>query len=67
MDERSRAIERLYRNSYVGFRNAVATVTGDYEGARDAVQSESLIGAPARPPQSFRSSPLSSAAPTGAE
>jgi DNA-directed RNA polymerase specialized sigma24 family protein len=38
MDERSRAIERLYRERYVGFRNAVATVTGDYESARDAVQ-----------------------------
>lgn len=31
-------IEHLYRERYVGFRNAVATVTGDYESARDAVQ-----------------------------
>jgi RNA polymerase sigma-70 factor (ECF subfamily) len=38
MDERGRAIERLYRERYVGFRNAVATVSGDYETARDAVQ-----------------------------
>lgn len=28
----------LYRGSFVGFRNAVATVSGDYESARDAVQ-----------------------------
>jgi RNA polymerase sigma factor (sigma-70 family) len=38
MDERGRAIEELYRQRYVGFRNALATVTGDYETARDAVQ-----------------------------
>lgn len=38
MDERGRAIERLYRERYVGFRNAVATVSGGYDGARDAVQ-----------------------------
>jgi RNA polymerase sigma-70 factor (ECF subfamily) len=38
MDEKGRAIERLYRERYVGFRNAVATVSGDYESARDAVQ-----------------------------
>jgi RNA polymerase sigma-70 factor (ECF subfamily) len=38
MDERGRAIEHLYRERYVGFRNAVATVSGDYETARDAVQ-----------------------------
>ena len=38
MDERGRAVERVYRERYVGFRNAVATVTGDYESARDAVQ-----------------------------
>jgi RNA polymerase sigma-70 factor (ECF subfamily) len=38
MDERGRAIEQLYRERYVGFRNAVATVTGSYETARDAVQ-----------------------------
>ena len=38
MDELGEAIERLYRGRYVGFRNAVATVSGDYESARDAVQ-----------------------------
>jgi len=32
------AIECAYRERYVGFRNALATVTGDYESARDAVQ-----------------------------
>jgi RNA polymerase sigma factor (sigma-70 family) len=31
-------IEQLYRERFVGFRNAVSTVTGDYESARDAVQ-----------------------------
>lgn len=34
MDE----FERLYRDRYVGFRNALATVTGSYDTARDAVQ-----------------------------
>jgi RNA polymerase sigma-70 factor (ECF subfamily) len=38
MDERAREIEALYRERYVGFRNALATVTGSYESARDAVQ-----------------------------
>jgi len=38
MDERARAIEELYRRRYVGFRNALATVTGSHETARDAVQ-----------------------------
>jgi RNA polymerase sigma-70 factor, ECF subfamily len=38
MDERERAIEDLYRQRYVGFRNALATVTGSYDSARDAVQ-----------------------------
>lgn len=38
MDERAQAIERLYRERYVAFRNAVATVTGSYESARDVVQ-----------------------------
>jgi RNA polymerase sigma factor (sigma-70 family) len=32
------AIERVYRTRYVGFRNALATVTGSQESARDAVQ-----------------------------
>ena len=38
MDTRAADIERVYRERYVGFRNALATVTGDYESARDAVQ-----------------------------
>jgi DNA-directed RNA polymerase specialized sigma24 family protein len=38
MDERAPAIEELYRNRYVGFRNALATVTGSDDTARDAVQ-----------------------------
>ncbi len=38
MDARAREIEELYRERYVGFRNALATVTGSYESARDAVQ-----------------------------
>ena len=32
------AIERLYRERYVRFRNGVAPVAGSYEAARDAVQ-----------------------------
>jgi DNA-directed RNA polymerase specialized sigma24 family protein len=31
-------IESLYRTSYARYRNALATVTGSYESARDAVQ-----------------------------
>jgi RNA polymerase sigma-70 factor (ECF subfamily) len=38
MDKRGRAIEQLYRERYVGFRNALATITGSYDTARDAVQ-----------------------------
>ena len=38
MDDLAERIERVYRESFVGFRNAVATVSGDYESARDAVQ-----------------------------
>jgi RNA polymerase sigma-70 factor (ECF subfamily) len=38
MDERAQAIEELYRERYVGFRNALATITGSDESARDAVQ-----------------------------
>ena len=38
MDAVAQAIEDLYRERYVGFRNALATVTGSYESARDAVQ-----------------------------
>lgn len=38
MDETAAAIERLYRQRYTRFRNGVATVTGSYEAAHDAVQ-----------------------------
>ena len=38
MDERAKQIERVYRERYVGFRNALAAVTGSYDSARDAVQ-----------------------------
>ena len=38
MDRRAAAIERVYRERYAGFRNALATVTGSHETARDAVQ-----------------------------
>jgi RNA polymerase sigma factor (sigma-70 family) len=38
MDDRGRALERLYRERYVAFRNGLATVTGSYESAHDAVQ-----------------------------
>ena len=38
MDETAAAIERLYRERYTRFRNGVATVTGGYDTAHDAVQ-----------------------------
>jgi RNA polymerase sigma factor (sigma-70 family) len=38
MDRETQAIEQLYRDRYVGFRNALATITGSYDSARDAVQ-----------------------------
>jgi RNA polymerase sigma-70 factor (ECF subfamily) len=38
VDGRAEAIENLYRERYVNFRNAVATVTGSYDSAKDAVQ-----------------------------
>ena len=38
MDERTRALERLYEERYVAFRNTLATVTGSYDSARDVVQ-----------------------------
>lgn len=38
MDARSKAIERVYRVRYLSFRNALATITGDRESARDVVQ-----------------------------
>jgi RNA polymerase sigma-70 factor (ECF subfamily) len=38
MDRRVEEIEAVYRRRYVAFRNAVATVTGTHESARDVVQ-----------------------------
>lgn len=38
MGARLEEIEALYRERYVRYRNALATVTGSYESARDAVQ-----------------------------
>lgn len=38
MDETAIAIELLYRDRYLRFRNGVAPVAGSYEAARDAVQ-----------------------------
>jgi RNA polymerase sigma-70 factor (ECF subfamily) len=38
MDERTRALEQLYRERYVAFRNTLATVTGSHDSARDVVQ-----------------------------
>lgn len=38
MNETAVAIERLYRDRYVRFRNGVAPVAGSYEAAGDAVQ-----------------------------
>lgn len=38
VDEREKAIEVLYRERYGRFRDGVATITGDYESARDVVQ-----------------------------
>jgi RNA polymerase sigma factor (sigma-70 family) len=38
MDSRARAIEELYRARYRNFRSALATITGSYESAHDAVQ-----------------------------
>src|SRR5215218_350620 len=38
VDERVQAIETLYRERYGRFRDGVATITGDYETARDVVQ-----------------------------
>ena len=32
-----RALEQLYRERYVGYRNALATITGSSDSARDAV------------------------------
>lgn len=38
MKARRAALESVYRRRYDGFLNAVATITGDYESARDSVQ-----------------------------
>jgi RNA polymerase sigma factor (sigma-70 family) len=38
MDGEARELEALYETRYVSFRNALATVTGSRESARDAVQ-----------------------------
>jgi DNA-directed RNA polymerase specialized sigma24 family protein len=38
MQDHAEAVERIYRLRYLGFRNALATVTGSHEAARDAVQ-----------------------------
>lgn len=38
MDARERAIESLYRERYVRFRNTLATITGSQDSARDVVQ-----------------------------
>lgn len=38
MDRTAVAIERLYRERFVRFRNGVAPVAGSYEAAHDAVQ-----------------------------
>jgi RNA polymerase sigma factor (sigma-70 family) len=38
MDARAQAIERLYRERFAGYCDALTAVTGDRESARDAVQ-----------------------------
>jgi RNA polymerase sigma-70 factor (ECF subfamily) len=38
MDERGRAVEQLYRAEYGRFLHMLATLTGSYESAHDAVQ-----------------------------
>jgi RNA polymerase sigma-70 factor (ECF subfamily) len=38
VDARTTALERLYRERYVAFRNGLAPVVGTYEEARDVVQ-----------------------------
>jgi RNA polymerase sigma factor (sigma-70 family) len=38
MDERTHALEQLYRSRYIAFRNMLATVTGSHDSARDVVQ-----------------------------
>jgi RNA polymerase sigma-70 factor (ECF subfamily) len=50
MDGAARELEALYETRYVSFRNALATVTGSRESARDAVQEAfaRALAAPAR-------------------
>src|SRR6266480_1361629 len=50
MDARAQALEELYAERFVPFRNALATVTGSRESARDAVQ-EAFARALAAPPR----------------
>jgi RNA polymerase sigma-70 factor, ECF subfamily len=38
MDERARAIETIYRARYANFRKGVATISGSWQRAHDAVQ-----------------------------
>jgi DNA-directed RNA polymerase specialized sigma24 family protein len=38
MDDREEALARLYRERYARFRDGLATITGSYEAAHDAVQ-----------------------------
>ena len=38
MTLRRRQIEEIYRRRYLRFRNALATITGSYDSARDVVQ-----------------------------
>src|SRR5438046_8077511 len=50
MDGAARELEALYETRYVSFRNALATVAGSRESARDAVQEAfaRALAAPAR-------------------
>jgi RNA polymerase sigma factor (sigma-70 family) len=50
MDGLARELEALYETRFVSFRNALATVTGSRESARDAVQEAfaRALAAPAR-------------------
>lgn len=38
MDANTEALEQLYRERYVAFRNGLAPIVGSYEEARDVVQ-----------------------------
>jgi DNA-directed RNA polymerase specialized sigma24 family protein len=41
VDAGTDALERLYRERYIAFRNGLAPVVGTYEEARDVVQEAS--------------------------